>query len=222
MNIDIVRIHFKDNYGDDEYSYKYLPFQYCCEYLKNCPVISFGTECNTIVDDDGYLTETDVELPHFSVSWDEPIPYEDDTWSYYSKITHCPFCGASINVNVVKEEDMASQYATMNKLRDSKNEIRRNTDSLKERDKLNKEISELDEKINEFMSFGEYHYDTLKYKGYEGSIEYSTEDKVYHGKILNVKDLVDYNSETEDDIENQFHLAVDDYIDFKKEIGRDD
>jgi len=91
MNIDIVRIHFKDNYGDDEYSYKYLPFQYCCEYLKNCPVISFGTECNTIVDDDGYLTETDVELPHFSVSWDEPIPYEDDTWSYYSKITHCPF-----------------------------------------------------------------------------------------------------------------------------------
>ena len=47
MNIDIVRIHFKDNYGDDEYSYKYLPFQYCCEYLKNCPVISFGTEWMT-------------------------------------------------------------------------------------------------------------------------------------------------------------------------------
>ena len=35
MNIDVVRIHFKDNYGDDKYSYKYLPFQYCCEYLKN-------------------------------------------------------------------------------------------------------------------------------------------------------------------------------------------
>lgn len=155
MNIDVVRIHFKDNYGDDEYSYKYLPFQYCCERLKNCPAISFGTECNTIVDDDGYLTETDVELPHFSVSWSEPIPYEDDTWSYYSKITHCPFCGASINVNVVKEEDMTSQYATMNKLRDSKNEVRRNTDSLKEKDRLNEEICELDEKINGLWNFGE-------------------------------------------------------------------
>lgn len=156
MNIDVIRIHFKDNYGDDKYSYKYLPFQYCCERLKKCPVISFGTECNTIVDDDGYLDETDVELPHFSVSWDEPIPYEDDTWSYYSKITHCPFCGASINVNVVKEEDMTSQYATMNKLRDSKNEIRRNTDSLKEKNKLDKEIRELDEKINGLWNFGEY------------------------------------------------------------------
>ena len=108
------------------------------------------------MDDDGYLNETDVELPHFSISWDEPIPYEDDTWSYYSKITHCPFCGASINVNVVKEEDMASQYATMNKLRDSKNEIRRKTDSLKEKDKLNEEIRELDEKINGLWNFGEY------------------------------------------------------------------
>ena len=34
MNIDVVRIHFKDNYGDDKYSYKYLPFQYCCDNLK--------------------------------------------------------------------------------------------------------------------------------------------------------------------------------------------
>ena len=51
---------------------------------------------------------------------------------------------------------MASHYATMNKLRDSKNEIRRNTDSLKERDKLNEEIRELDEKINALWNFGEY------------------------------------------------------------------
>ena len=52
----------------------------------------------------------------------------------------------------------------------------------------------------------------LKYKGYN----------LYYGWILDIKDLVDYNSETEDDIENQFRLAVDDYIEFKKEIGRDD
>lgn len=62
----------------------------------------------------------------------------------------------------------------------------------------------------------------LKYKGYEGYVHFSTEDNLYYGRILGVKDLVDYNSETEDDIENQFRLAVDDYIEFKKEIGRDD
>ena len=57
----------------------------------------------------------------------------------------------------------------------------------------------------------------LKYK-----VHFSTEDNLYYGWILGIKDLVDYNSETEDDIENQFRLAVDDYIEFKKEIGRDD
>lgn len=62
----------------------------------------------------------------------------------------------------------------------------------------------------------------LKYKGYEGYVYFSTEDNLYYGWILDIKDLVDYNSETEDDIENQFRLAVDDYIEFKKEIGRDD
>lgn len=62
----------------------------------------------------------------------------------------------------------------------------------------------------------------LKYKGYEGYVHFSTEDNLYYGWILDIKDLVDYNSETEDDIENQFRLAVDDYIEFKKEIGRDD
>lgn len=62
----------------------------------------------------------------------------------------------------------------------------------------------------------------LKYKGYEGYVHFSIEDNLYYGRILDIKDLVDYNSETEEDVENQFRLAVDDYIEFKKEIGRDD
>lgn len=62
----------------------------------------------------------------------------------------------------------------------------------------------------------------LKYKRYKGCVHFSTEDNLYYGWILGIKDLVDYNSETEEDIENQFRLAVDDYIEFKKEIGRDD
>lgn len=62
----------------------------------------------------------------------------------------------------------------------------------------------------------------LKYKGYEGYVHFSTEDNLYYGWILDIKDLVDYNSESYDDIEKEFHLAVDDYIQFKREISRDD
>ena len=60
------------------------------------------------------------------------------------------------------------------------------------------------------------------YKGYKGYVHFSTEDNLYYGWILGIKDLVDYNSETEDGIENQFRRAVDDYIQFKRGIGRDD
>ena len=33
----------------------------------------------------------------------------------------------------------------------------------------------------------------LKYKGYEGYVHFSTEDNLYYGWILDIKDLVDYN-----------------------------
>lgn len=62
----------------------------------------------------------------------------------------------------------------------------------------------------------------LKYKGYEAYIVYHFWDDIYYGWILDINDLVDFIAESSDDIENQFHSAVDDYITFKKEIGRDD
>lgn len=63
---------------------------------------------------------------------------------------------------------------------------------------------------------------TFEYKGYEGFAEYRSEDGVYYGWILDIDALVDFIAESHDDIEKEFHLAVDDYIEFKKEIGRDD
>ena len=221
MNIDVIRIHYQDKDGWDNYSYKYIPFEYCCDKLKNAEYIVFSDDYDYL-DPNDCCDEYDYTIPRFSITIDEPVAWEDYTEPAYYKINYCPFCGQKININVVREEDRTGQYAVMKYLREVKNELSLKTDSKSEYDKLFSEMREIDQEINEFMSFGEYHYDTLKYKGYEGSIEYSPEDRVYHGKILNVKDLVDYSSETEGDIENQFHLAVDDYIEFKKEIGRDD
>ena len=60
-----------------------------------------------------------------------------------------------------------------------------------------------------------------EYKGYVGSIEYSVEDSIHYGKLLNIKDLVNYEADNIIDLEKQFHEAVDDYIEFKKEIGKE-
>jgi predicted HicB family RNase H-like nuclease len=60
-----------------------------------------------------------------------------------------------------------------------------------------------------------------EYKGYKGSIEYDFEDKLHHGKLLDIDDLVNYHASNIVDLFIQYHEAVDDYIDFKKEIGKE-
>ncbi len=54
----------------------------------------------------------------------------------------------------------------------------------------------------------------LKYKNYITNIEYSEEDNVFYGKIDGISDLVNFENEDLDRIEQEFHDAVDDYLSF--------
>ena len=58
----------------------------------------------------------------------------------------------------------------------------------------------------------------LQYRGYVGSIEYSSEDNLHHGKLLNIDDLVTYEADNVIDLEKQYRKAVDDYIEIKEVI----
>lgn len=62
--------------------------------------------------------------------------------------------------------------------------------------------------------------DLLRYKGYSARPEYSAEDRIFYGKILGISDLVDFQSENAKDLESEFHKAVDDYLEFCEEIGK--
>ena len=61
----------------------------------------------------------------------------------------------------------------------------------------------------------------LHYKGYSAKPEYSVSDKIFHGKVLGITDLVYFCAENAKDVEQEFHKAVDDYLEFCKEIGKD-
>ena len=61
----------------------------------------------------------------------------------------------------------------------------------------------------------------LSYKGYFTEIKYSEEDKVLFGKIEGIVDLVNFESDSARDIEEEFHKAVDDYLTFWKEVGKE-
>lgn len=55
----------------------------------------------------------------------------------------------------------------------------------------------------------------LTYKGYITKVSYDSEDEVFFGKIENIKDLVNFESNSAIGIEAEFHKAVDDYIKIK-------
>ena len=61
----------------------------------------------------------------------------------------------------------------------------------------------------------------LAYKGYLTKIEYSVEDQVLHGQIESIVDLVTFESDSINEIEKEFHEAVDDYLLFCTEIGKE-
>ena len=60
----------------------------------------------------------------------------------------------------------------------------------------------------------------LKYKGYYTKIEYDARDGILHGKIEGITDLIDFESESAEDIQDAFREAVDDYLDFCDQVGK--
>ena len=61
----------------------------------------------------------------------------------------------------------------------------------------------------------------LEYKGYHTKIEFDSESLVVRGKIEGIKDFVDFESSDLTHIEKEFHAAVDDYLQFCKEVGKE-
>jgi predicted HicB family RNase H-like nuclease len=61
----------------------------------------------------------------------------------------------------------------------------------------------------------------LEYKGYHAKIEFDSEDLVLRGKIEGIKDLVNFESADISTVEEEFHAAVDDYLEFCKDVGKE-
>jgi len=54
----------------------------------------------------------------------------------------------------------------------------------------------------------------MHYKGYIGSVEFSEEDGVLHGKVIGIKSLLSYEGDSVEKITEDFHNAIDEYLEF--------
>jgi predicted HicB family RNase H-like nuclease len=61
---------------------------------------------------------------------------------------------------------------------------------------------------------------TLQHRGYEGSVQYSAEDKMLHGRLLTARDLISYGGIDLAELEINFRDAVDEYLAFCSETGK--
>ena len=61
---------------------------------------------------------------------------------------------------------------------------------------------------------------TIQYKGYVGSVEFSEEDGIFYGKVMGIRSLIPYEGENAKDLIADFHGAVDDYLETCKAEGK--
>jgi len=60
---------------------------------------------------------------------------------------------------------------------------------------------------------------TMTYKGYIGSVNYSDKDQVFFGKIEGINGLVNFEGESVKELATAFHEAVDDYLAYCEDEG---
>jgi len=63
--------------------------------------------------------------------------------------------------------------------------------------------------------------DMLKHKGYFGSVNYNSDDRIFYGKIEFIRALVSYEGQDADSLESAFFAAVDDYLATCAKLGRE-
>lgn len=61
---------------------------------------------------------------------------------------------------------------------------------------------------------------TMEYKGYLGSVEFSEEDALFYGKVLGIRALISYEGSTARELLTDFHGAVDDYLELCAQQGK--
>lgn len=59
---------------------------------------------------------------------------------------------------------------------------------------------------------------TMTYKGYVGSVEFSDADGVFFGKVQGVRSLISYEGETREALQAVFRKAIDAYLELCQEI----
>lgn len=61
----------------------------------------------------------------------------------------------------------------------------------------------------------------MKYKGYEGNITFDDEAEIFHGEVINTKDVITFQGNSVKELKKAFKDSVDDYLEFCTKKGEE-
>lgn len=61
----------------------------------------------------------------------------------------------------------------------------------------------------------------LKYKGYTGRVDFDDEEGLFHGEVLDLRDVVTFQGRSVGEIEQAFRDSVDDYLEYCSSRGEE-
>ncbi|RJR43136.1 MAG: type II toxin-antitoxin system HicB family antitoxin [Desulfobacteraceae bacterium] len=61
----------------------------------------------------------------------------------------------------------------------------------------------------------------MEYKGYFGKVEFDDEANVFHGEVINLRDVITFEGRTVEQLREAFHESIDDYLEFCAARGED-
>src|SRR5918997_5423209 len=61
----------------------------------------------------------------------------------------------------------------------------------------------------------------LEYKGYTGRVEFDHEAMLFHGEVIDLRDVVTFQGTSVEELEEAFRDSVDDYLEFCEKRGEE-
>ena len=61
----------------------------------------------------------------------------------------------------------------------------------------------------------------MKYKEYLAHVEFDAEADIFHGEVINIRDVITFQGKTTDELKQAFKDSVEDYLEFCAERGEE-
>lgn len=57
----------------------------------------------------------------------------------------------------------------------------------------------------------------MKYKNYEAAVGYDEEAEIFHGEVVNTRDVITFQGKSVEELKREFKNSVEDYLEFCRE-----